>query len=94
VAQLGAMARAIDVQLTLHSEAARPVRVYDVERDPCGLPGALRALDGLRGGVRRIEVTLRRSGLPVTVFDRDRVGGFGAEPGDVRAEAGAVRLAA
>lgn len=94
VAQLGALARAIDVQLTLHADAARPVRVYDVERDPCGLPAALRALDGLKGGVRRIEVTLRRSGLPVTVFDRDRAGGFGAEPGDVRAEAGAVRLAA
>ncbi len=84
VAQLGAVARTVEVALTLHADAARPVRVYDVARDPCGLPAALRALDGLRGGVRRIEVTLRRSGLPVTVFDRDRLGGFGAEAGDVR----------
>ncbi len=72
VAQLGSVARAVEVRLALHADAAPGIRVYDVDRDPCGLPGALRALDGLRGGVRRIEVTLRRSGLPVVVFDRDR----------------------
>ena len=35
-----------------------------------GLPQALRALEGLRAGVRRIRVTLRRTKFPIVVYER------------------------
>jgi hypothetical protein len=70
VAQLGAMAGAIDVELRAPG-ALRALRLFDVARDPTGLSAALRALDGLRGEVQRVHVTLRSSKLRVLTFDRE-----------------------
>jgi hypothetical protein len=69
VAQLGALAGAVDVELRT-SGALRSLRLFDAARDPVGLSAALRALDGLRGEVQRVHVTLRSSKLRVLTFDR------------------------
>lgn len=67
IVELGRAVHSIRVVLPLDE---RGVRVFDADRDPDGLPAALRSLEGRRAGVERIEVTLRTSRAPVVVFRR------------------------
>lgn len=67
VVQLGPTASTVEVDLAVDD---RPITIFDAEHEPGGLPQALRALDGLRAGVRRIRVTLRRTRFPILVFER------------------------
>lgn len=67
VAQLGPNASQVDVDLIVDD---RPITVFDAARDPGGLSQALRALEGLRPGIRRVQVTLRKSNFPIVVYER------------------------
>jgi len=67
VVQLGPTASTVEVDLALDD---RPITIFDAEHEAGGLPQALRALEGLRAGVRRIRVTLRRTKFPIVVYER------------------------
>jgi hypothetical protein len=67
VVQLGPTASTVEVDLAVDD---RPITIFDAEHEPGGLPQALRALEGLRAGVRRIRVTLRKTKFPIVVFER------------------------
>lgn len=68
IVQLAPTARTIELQLLI-DEA--PITVYDADVDPA-LPRALQVLEGLRSGVRKVQVNLRRSGFPIVVYERPR----------------------
>ncbi len=67
ILELGRAVRSIRVVLPLDE---RGVNLFDADRDPGGLPAALRSLEGRRAGIERIEVTLGSASTPVVVFER------------------------